>query len=86
MCLRSGQPGCMKSGKPVSRAHDWLIDTTQTAWGTCWNIIRNPEVHDPKGVPKGSDTEQERDTRDGNPTRAPSPVAQWDILIHPASA
>src|SRR6266849_10072983 len=22
------------------------MDTTQTAWGRCWNIIRNPWVHD----------------------------------------
>ena len=38
--------GRMRCGKPISRAHDRLIDTTQTAWGRCRDSIRNPWVHD----------------------------------------
>src|SRR5262249_14252755 len=46
VCLRSTQPGCMRSGKPILRAHDRLIDLSQTAQERSRNIIRSQQVRD----------------------------------------
>src|SRR5712691_5499363 len=61
----------MRSGKPVSRTYDRLIDTVQTAWGRCWNIIRNPWVHDPLAALGMGGTRPRHQTAAENRRRGP---------------
>jgi len=42
------QAAWKKGGKRVARAEDWLMDTTQPARKRSRNILRSPEVRDPR--------------------------------------